>query len=128
MGTITLCYTSCLPLLNISMQHYSPNMLSRKHREPRPRPSPYPLEKTPGPNSSDARKTDIFYQLSIDPLREVNNARLLCSYTTGLGKIKSRHSTGLTHYNQRRLGKAIRRARAMGIVPFMSRNRQWDRK
>jgi small subunit ribosomal protein S18 len=33
-----------------------------------------------------------------------------------MGKIKSRAETGLTWKNQRRVGKMVRRARAMGLV------------
>lgn len=38
-----------------------------------------------------------------------------------MGKIKSRAETGLTWKNQRRLGKAIRRAKMMGVIPVLSR-------
>lgn len=38
-----------------------------------------------------------------------------------MGKILPRNVTGLTRKSQRYVGKAIRRARAMGILPVLSR-------
>lgn len=38
-----------------------------------------------------------------------------------MGKIKPRSQTKLTWRSQRRLGKAIRRAKMMGIIPVLSR-------
>ncbi len=37
-----------------------------------------------------------------------------------MGKINTRPVTGLTRKNQRRIGKAIRRARMMGLIPVFS--------
>lgn len=42
-------------------------------------------------------------------------------FVTSMGKIKSRSETQLTWKNQRRIGKAIRRAKMMGIIPVLSR-------
>lgn len=42
-------------------------------------------------------------------------------FVTTMGKIKGRNETNLTWKNQRRLGKAIRRAKMMGIIPVLSR-------
>jgi small subunit ribosomal protein S18 len=81
-----------------------------------------PLTKTPGPVGNEARKDDIFYQLEMDPLKEFNNHKLLCGFITSMGKIKSRGGTRLTQRSQRRIGKAIRRARQMGVIPWMSKN------
>ena len=38
-----------------------------------------------------------------------------------MGRIQPRNVTGLTRKSQRQVGKAIRRARAMGILPVLSR-------
>jgi small subunit ribosomal protein S18 len=65
--------------------------------------------------------SDPFLQFGINPLKEVNNAKLLSAYVTSMGKIKSRNATGLTQRSQRLVGKAIRRARHMGIMPWMSK-------
>mgnify|MGYP001760868803 FL=1 len=38
-----------------------------------------------------------------------------------MGRIQSRNVSGLTRKSQRQIGKAIRRARALGILPVLSR-------
>ena len=63
----------------------------------------------------------MFHQLQIDPLNEALNSRLLSHFVTDMGKIKPRSQTKLTWRSQRRLGKAIRRAKMMGIIPVLSR-------
>ncbi|PAV21001.1 mitochondrial ribosomal s18 [Pyrrhoderma noxium] len=67
----------------------------------------------------EARQSDIFLQLGIDPRREVDNVPLLSSYVSRLGKIQPRTITGLTQRSQRLLGKAIKRAKHMGILPIL---------
>ncbi|KAJ3488717.1 hypothetical protein NLI96_g2669 [Meripilus lineatus] len=74
-----------------------------------------------GPPAAESRRQDVFYQLGLDPLHECQNSQLMSWYVSGMGKIKSRAETGLTWKNQRRLGKAIRRAKMMGIIPVLSR-------
>ena len=72
-----------------------------------------------GPGASESRRYDWFYQLDIDPLDEATNPRLLSYFVTDMGKMKSRAETKLTWRNQRRLTKAIRRAKMMGIMPIL---------
>jgi ribosomal protein S18 len=72
-----------------------------------------------GPGAAESRKNDWFYQLGIDPLDEAMNSRLLSYFVTDMGKIKSRADTKLTWRNQRRVTKAIRRAKMMGIIPIL---------
>ena len=67
----------------------------------------------------EARHSDVFLQLGIDPRREVDNVSLLSGYVTRLGKIQPRTVTGLTQRSQRLLGKAIKRAKHMGIIPIL---------
>ena len=74
-----------------------------------------------GPGAAESRRNDWFYQLGIDPLDEATNHRLLSYFVTEMGKIKSRAETKLTWRNQRRLTKAIRRAKMMGIMPILNR-------
>ncbi|KII95251.1 hypothetical protein PLICRDRAFT_48214 [Plicaturopsis crispa FD-325 SS-3] len=76
---------------------------------------------TLGPGRREARRSDLFYQLGIDPLHEFQNVSLMSGFVTDMGKIKSRAVTRLTNRSQRRLAKAIRRARMAGIMPIMSR-------
>ncbi|KAI0775914.1 hypothetical protein BD413DRAFT_525079 [Trametes elegans] len=74
-----------------------------------------------GPDAAESRYLDPFYQLNIDPLKECLNTTLLSHFVTSMGKIRSRSETNLTWKNQRRMGKAIRRAKMMGIIPVLSR-------
>ncbi|KAI9066761.1 hypothetical protein FKP32DRAFT_1554981, partial [Trametes sanguinea] len=74
-----------------------------------------------GPDASTSRYLDVFHQLDIDPLKECQNSTLLSRFVTSMGKIKGRNETNLTWNNQRRIGKAIRRAKMMGIIPLLSR-------
>jgi small subunit ribosomal protein S18 len=62
----------------------------------------------------------VFYQLGLDPLSECQNPALLAGFLSEMGKIYGREVTGLTTKNQRRLGKAIRRAKMMGVIPILS--------
>ncbi|KDQ20491.1 hypothetical protein BOTBODRAFT_183270 [Botryobasidium botryosum FD-172 SS1] len=73
-----------------------------------------------GPPAAEARDQDVFRQLGIDPLREASNRALLENFITEMGKIKGRRHTGLTWWSQRKVGKAVRRARSMGIIPIFS--------
>lgn len=94
----------------------NPNHLSREHRikhTERRRKEP-----TMGPGRKLAQSIDVFRKLNIDPLDEFRNDLLLKSFVSEMGKINSRAKTGLTWRSQRRMGKAIRRARAMGIIPL----------
>jgi small subunit ribosomal protein S18 len=74
-----------------------------------------------GPGSAESRRNDWFYQLGIDPLDEAMNPRLLSYFVSDMGKIKSRADNKLTWRNQRRLTKAIRRAKMMGIMPILNK-------
>lgn len=79
------------------------------------------IPRTSGPKKALAIRDDIFHQLDIDPLHEIYNRVLLRSYVSELGRIIPRDQTRLTWKNQRKLGKAIRRAKAMGIIPVFSK-------
>lgn len=72
-----------------------------------------------GPGAAESRRGDWFYQLNIDPLDEATNPRLLSYFVTDMGKMKSRAETKLTWRNQRRLTKAVRRAKMMGVMPIL---------
>ncbi|RKP22398.1 ribosomal protein S18, partial [Syncephalis pseudoplumigaleata] len=68
-----------------------------------------------------ARRQDPFNLLGLDPLHEFKNVPLLSRFVTEMGRIRPRSETGLSTKNQRRLSKAIKRARAMGLMPFTYR-------
>lgn len=74
-----------------------------------------------GPDAGASRYKDIFHQLKLNPLHESQNSSLMSYFVTHMGKIKRRSETQLTWKNQRRIGKAIRRAKMMGIIPVLSR-------
>jgi len=74
-----------------------------------------------GPGATESRQNDWFHQLGIDPLDEATNPRLLSYFVTGMGKVKRRADTKLTWHNQRRLTKAIRRAKMMGVMPILNK-------
>ncbi|CAG8637944.1 33920_t:CDS:2, partial [Racocetra persica] len=56
--------------------------------------------------------TDVFERLGLDPLKEYKNFRLLSNFVSDMGKILPRRTTGLTAKTQRKLAKAIKRARS----------------
>jgi len=74
-----------------------------------------------GPGAAESRRNDWFYQLGIDPLDEATNPRLLSYFVSDLGKMKSRAETKLTWRSQRRLTKAVRRAKMMGVMPILNK-------
>lgn len=78
------------------------------------------------PPTPEARYKDIFRQLNLDPVDFALNPSVLSAYVSEMGKIYGRNITGLTSRSQRRLGKAIRRARMIGILPQLSRpSKSW---
>jgi len=79
------------------------------------------IPRTSGPKKALAIRDDVFHQLDINPLHEIHNRRLLQGYVSELGRIIPRDQTRLTWKNQRKLGKAVRRAKAMGIIPVFSK-------
>ncbi len=50
---------------------------------------------------------------------DFKNTLVLRKFTSGLEKIKSRKKTGTCAYHQRRLSKAIKRARSLGLMSFI---------
>ncbi|KAI8980547.1 ribosomal protein S18 [Pilobolus umbonatus] len=67
---------------------------------------------------------DPFDSLGLNPLHEYKNFRLLTSFVSDMGKILPREQTGVSAKNQRKLAKAIKRARAMGLMS--STSNQYD--
>lgn len=120
-GTLGNFHTSsCLTnrVLPPILQFIRPHQLTYKVRLRTPR---KPLKRaTVGPGTREARHKDVFYQLGLDPLSECQNPALLAGFLSEMGKIYGREVTGLTTKNQRRLGKAIRRAKMMGVIPILS--------
>jgi ribosomal protein S18 len=74
-----------------------------------------------GPDARDARARDPFLALRVDPLAEAANTALVSAFVTDMGKIHGRAWTGLSRRSQRRAGQAVRRARMLGLIPWLSR-------
>jgi small subunit ribosomal protein S18 len=92
------------PRLDSAGEIYSPADLAFEARRPLNR------KRAEGYNQDD------FAALGLDPQDEYKSFNLLSEYVSTLGRIKPREATGLSAKNQRKLGKAIRRARALGLM------------
>lgn len=107
-------------------QYYDPYTLDPTNMTFQPRRRALPLL---GPSKREAMKQDPIHILGLNPAKPsladdtYKNGALLSEYTSEMGKILPRNITGLTRKSQRYIGKAIRRARALGILPVMSRGR-----
>ncbi|OMJ07453.1 30S ribosomal protein S18, chloroplastic [Smittium culicis] len=64
---------------------------------------------------------DPFKLLEINPINEYKNTTLMVNYLTEMGRIIPRRKTGLSAKSQKRLSKAIKRARAFGLLPFTNK-------
>ncbi|SPO23055.1 related to 30s ribosomal protein s18 [Ustilago trichophora] len=104
--------------------YYNPSTLSYDSITSRPARLSRPLL---GPKKSDAIKQDLIHQNGLNPGKpslhddSYKNAAILANYVSEMGKILGRSSSGLTRKSQRAVGKAVRRARSMGLLPVMSR-------
>ncbi|KAL4076116.1 hypothetical protein J3A83DRAFT_4225028 [Scleroderma citrinum] len=98
-----------------------PHYWSHEHRFEKRR---HRLTHSPvAPGKREARQQDPLRHFGIDPLYETSNTTLLASFLSEMGKIRNRVETKLTAKTQRRIGKAIRRAKMMGILPQLSNPR-----
>ncbi|MEA3296064.1 MAG: 30S ribosomal protein S18 [Patescibacteria group bacterium] len=52
---------------------------------------------------------------------DFKDTKILSLFTSGLAKIKPRKRTGLCSFHQRKLAKAIKRARHLGLMPFTTK-------
>ena len=57
-------------------------------------------------------------QISIDQTIDYKDIDLLKLFITEQGKILPRRATGITVQQQRRIAKAIKRARILSLLPF----------
>ncbi|WFD41776.1 hypothetical protein MPSI1_000412 [Malassezia psittaci] len=107
-------------------QYYDPYTLNPSNMTFQPRRRALPLL---GPPKREAIQKDPIHILGLNPAKPsladdtYKNGPLLSEFVTEMGKIQPRNITGLTRKSQRYVGKAIRRARALGILPVMSRGR-----
>lgn len=63
-------------------------------------------------------KGDPFAKITID----YKDVKLLRRFISERGKIMPRRLTGTSSKNQRKLATAIKRARIVGLLPFVSNN------
>lgn len=104
--------------------YYNPSTLSYDSITQRPSRLARPLL---GPTKKEAIQQDLIHINGLKPGKpslhddSYKNAAILANYVTEMGKIMGRSSTGLTRKSQRQIGKAVRRARSMGLLPVMSR-------
>ncbi|CBQ71794.1 related to 30s ribosomal protein s18 [Sporisorium reilianum SRZ2] len=104
--------------------YYNPSTLAYDSITQRPNRLARPLL---GPTKAEAVQQDLIHINGLKPGKpslnddSYKNAAILANYVTEMGKIMPRASTGLTRKSQRAVGKAVRRARSMGLLPVMSR-------
>lgn len=85
-------------------------------------PSPdFSLAHPLGPPVTAARTHDPFVRFDFSPLDSPMNPWLRTQYCTSMGKIKSRGNTGLQRGSQRKMGKAVRRARVSASAGYEGR-------
>ncbi|KAI9203979.1 ribosomal protein S18 [Polychytrium aggregatum] len=71
------------------------------------------------------KKEDFFAVRNWNPIKVYKNTVIFPQFLDDNGAILSRKATGLTRLNQQRMAKAVRRARAMGLIPFTGNVRQY---
>ncbi|KAJ7228509.1 hypothetical protein GGX14DRAFT_346645, partial [Mycena pura] len=102
------------------LRPYDLSLKGRSFKEHRPQRRP-----SIPPATRDARKNDVFYQLGLDPLKFALHPAVLSPFMSEMAMIQPRRITGLTSKSQRRIAKAIRRAKMMGVIPLHSRLRNF---
>ena len=73
------------------------------------------------------RKVDFIAANHIDYI-DYNDVDLLKRFISERGKILPRRVTGTSAKNQRKLTVAIKRARVMGLLPFVAETNKTDQK
>jgi small subunit ribosomal protein S18 len=66
------------------------------------------------------KKVCWFEQNSVEP--DYKDIKIIGRYVTERGKIVPRRLSGVTAKNQRKLAVAIKRARHLGLLPFVAEN------
>lgn len=104
--------------------YYNPQTLSYDSITAKPKPLARPIL---GPPKKEAVQQDLLHIYSLNPGKpslhddSYKNAPIIANFMSEMGKILPRAQTGLTRKSQRSIGKAIRRARAIGLLPVLSR-------
>jgi small subunit ribosomal protein S18 len=69
-----------------------------------------------------ARKKQRISPISLNQKIDYKDIDLLRLFVTEQGKILPRRATGLTVQQQRKISKAIKRARVLALFPFVANN------
>lgn len=115
---------------SLCFQYYAPTSLSYDSLSLDKESPSYPARPLLGPSKFISQKIDQIYKLGINPAKpsladdSYKNANLLSEYVSEMGKILPRKETRLTKGSQRRVGKAIRRAKSMGLLPTLASGRR----
>jgi small subunit ribosomal protein S18 len=75
--------------------------------------------KAPLEGNFKKRKRCPFVASGIEQI-DYKDIETLSQFVTEKGKILPRRITGVSHYNQKQLTKAIKRARYMALLPFVA--------
>lgn len=78
-----------------------------------------PRKKVVVDNGFKKRKKCPFVASGIERI-DYKDTETLSQFITEKGKILPRRITGVSHYNQKQLTKAIKRARYMALLPFVA--------
>jgi len=74
------------------------------------------------PSSNSKRKKECPFRASGKKQIDYKDIETLMQYVTDRGKIIPRRITGVSAYFQKKLKKAIKRARHMALLPFVARD------
>ncbi|PWN29835.1 hypothetical protein BDZ90DRAFT_230673 [Jaminaea rosea] len=105
-------------------QHYTPPSLTSPAQISQQTSRARPLL---GPPKHIAVQIDQIHRLGLNPAKpslqddSYKNPALMTQFVTEMGKIMPRSQTMLTRKSQRRVGKAVRRMRSMGLMPVLAR-------
>ena len=66
-------------------------------------------------------RSDIYELNKIDPAFEFKNVQLITKYLSPTGKILNHKLNGLCNKSQAKITKCIKRARALGVIPYLNR-------
>jgi small subunit ribosomal protein S18 len=83
-----------------------------------------PGRKRPGPSSGPIRRKSCF--VCKDKVDEIDykNVNQLRRYISERGKIRSRRISGACRRHQRQVAVAVKRAREMALLPYVSEGRE----
>lgn len=65
------------------------------------------------------KKKQCYFTVNKIEYIDYKNVKMLRRFIDRFGRIKARYYTGTTLRNQKQLEKAVKRARIMGLLPFL---------